>query len=115
MSVALRDCFIKLHSRNLLEELKAGFQERYSGYIVRKNKSVTKIVRKKHQATSDFVTTSSMSNATGSSVEEVSVLQGEMERLANVTTAELSKVFPQIPPRGDFDLEIIRDSPYCFS
>jgi hypothetical protein len=36
MSAALRDCFIKLHSRDLLGELKSGFQERYAGYVVRK-------------------------------------------------------------------------------
>lgn len=37
MSAVLRDCFIRLHSRPLLEELKAGFEERYAGYVVRKN------------------------------------------------------------------------------
>jgi len=36
MSASLRDCFIKLHSRDLLGELKAGFQERYAGYVLRK-------------------------------------------------------------------------------
>lgn len=35
MSAALRDCFIELHSRDLLGELKSGFQERYKGYVIR--------------------------------------------------------------------------------
>lgn len=38
MSAALRDCFIKLHSRDLLGELKAGFEERYAGYVLRKSR-----------------------------------------------------------------------------
>lgn len=47
MSAALRDCFIKLHSRDLLGELKAGFEERYAGYVLRKSrqKQVSKTQR----------------------------------------------------------------------
>lgn len=37
MSVALRDCFIRLHSQDLLGQLKAGFQARYADFAVRQS------------------------------------------------------------------------------
>lgn len=80
MSAALRDCFIKLHSQDLLGDLKAGFQERYAGYVLRKG---TKHLKKRKGKTGDALSTSPKS----------AVRRADLKSAAKKTTAnaELEK------------------------
>lgn len=83
MSAALRDCFIKLHSRDLLGELRSGFQERYRGYVVRKGGTRPSHLKKPNKHSAIYGTSSIQKIAQASRKAAKSVEQGLEKALDN--------------------------------
>ena len=195
MSVALRDCFIRLHSQDLLGQLKAGFQARYADFAVRQSSTTAfaqsltarrraseskgavtleeedaqrrrdlgelakdlgaaalpplAIAAEKQLMQDAMVETRGMGESEsedddleGSSfsedaenVDSSAAISGKVKKAKKASPATskrkkrtpksaqtgkseylmLSDLLPDVPERGTFDLERIRDSPYFFS
>lgn len=88
MSAALRDCFIKLHSQNLLGDLKSGFQERYAGYVLRKGhkKSHMKRPKANNEGTGSKTGPVSKSNLTSVSKTTTPIMEIEKALEGNHVT-----------------------------
>jgi len=183
MSATLRDCFIKLHSQDLLGSLRRDFQDRYKGFLVRKS-GTTDAARKlteqlvkmggvdgagtmdingiagdlgssalppmtiasddlllQHVVTQSFdpeederleERSFAMEDDTESNMEveknhKTKAAKGAKTKTKSkskkdaepssggVRSFDLGALIPPVPPRGTFDLEVIRNSPYFFS
>lgn len=110
MSAALRDCFIKLHSRDLLGELKSGFQERYAGYVVKKPSrrvEPTDLSTASHATSYIAAQMSQVSSASGQALregEEQALEQSQSPVIMNVDTIAAEYGMTALPP-----LAIARD------
>ena len=197
MSVALRDCFIRLHSQDLLGQLKAGFQARYADFAVRQSSTTafaqsltarrraseskgavtleeedaqrrrdlgelakdlgaaalpplaiaaekqlmqdamveTRGMGESEAEDDDLEGSSFFEDADAEDVDSSAATGGQVKKAKKVSPATskrkkrtpksaqtgkseylmLSDLLPDVPERGTFDLERIRDSPYFFS
>jgi len=155
MSTAIRDCFVHLHSSNVLENLLTEFRARYQGYKVPievfKNRTTLAAISKTplyskvkeligeqlEEANKEGVEDNEASEADDS--EKIAPTKGkrgpkkakvsffnaekrrtakeirEVEQLMNEGYVNLVDILPPLPQKGDFDIEVIKDSQYFFS
>ncbi|KAJ3215046.1 DNA-directed RNA polymerase [Dinochytrium kinnereticum] len=103
MSSILRDAFVKLHTQNIMTKLRDEFRDRYKGHKYPVEVDITSqehlMEWKKHL------------EATGRKSGAVGIGPRTQKRKV-YTWVDLE--IPELPERGDLDLEKVKDSPYFF-
>ncbi|KAK6201694.1 mitochondrial DNA-directed RNA polymerase [Scheffersomyces amazonensis] len=145
MNSQIRDQFIKLHSNNLIQQLKEEFETRYKDYlqvihvpidhpVVQEVKEIRKSIVKKIKrglTLGDEIHLENQRRKLLASKNPQVVEEGKnMETTISVTEKyDLYSIasgsvgyplliplkFPDIPPRGEFNVETVKDSLYFFS
>ncbi|KAJ3022181.1 DNA-directed RNA polymerase [Thoreauomyces humboldtii] len=103
MNTALRDAFVRLHSRDLMRELRQEFIKSYAEYKVRVR------VHLRSQKDADEWHSWCIGNSFDSGLlAENRVRPGSISSWVDVS-------FPPLPIRGNFNIEQVRDSKYFFN
>lgn len=147
MNQVLREEFIRLHQKNLIDKLKSEFERRYEGFLmvvsVDKNSPVALAVKSyreelakkigKAPTFTDEIKIERERRILLSSTDPADVALGKELKTCitalddagyvhntiddNTGTFKLLVPFtlPDIPPKGKFDISVVKDSPYFFS
>ncbi|EGV63947.1 DNA/RNA polymerase [Yamadazyma tenuis ATCC 10573] len=145
LSKILREQFIKLHSENLIQKVKDEFEARYKGFlqvvtIPRDHELAKKIQDVRRKIATDLNRALTVADeihlekkrqellasddpeavkmgkelvTTVSSVEEYDLNEVGTSSIGLPIFAPIS--FPPVPPRGDLDVNVVKDSTYFFS
>jgi DNA-directed RNA polymerase len=103
MSSILRDAFVKLHSRDIMNKLREELIDRYKGHkfpLVVEINGEDKLANWKARL-----------EATGRS-DMAKTIGPKTKKRKVATWVDLA--IPPLPPRGDFDIQKVKDSPYFF-
>lgn len=98
MSSILRDAFVKLHKRSIMTDLKNEFEWRYIGYKLQE----TVVLTGQHLQQWNAHLKATGRSRGGSNLKQKKV----------VVWVDLK--LPDLPARGDFDIEVIKSSKYFF-
>lgn len=141
----LRNQFVALHSDNLIEKVKLEFEARYKGFlqvfnISREHELVGKVQEVRRRIANDLNRALTLDDEihlekrrqellASSDPEIVKIGKELVTTVSIVEDYDLSKLpykstgfrmlapisFPEIPKRGDFDVNVVKDSTYFFS
>lgn len=133
LSVNIRDSFVNLHTRDIMTSLREEFLERYADHrilvksaqvLIRTYQTKGKIA--KVEETEEEEEMDEDESTTADPVIEVDEVAGEMtckiggkqvqcENINGQAFVKLIDIIPPCPPRGEFDVNRIKQSPYFFS
>ncbi|KAK9764459.1 DNA-directed RNA polymerase [Basidiobolus ranarum] len=117
MNRVLREQFIELHQRPIMEELRNEFIERYKGYKMpvsaNDDKEVKPATKSLNLALPDDGHEDELEMEADEKAEAEDDIQENVKKPKRVHKW-VDLTFPPLPPRGDFDVSQVKDSPYFF-